>query len=144
MFLLSLQILVICVSVLSFIYLARHLSIFVIISKNILSVSLIFFQFFIYFSLICAFIIIFLLMLDLICFSFLRFLCWKNLMVVIGFTSSFLFCFLGPHLWHMEGPRLGVKSELLLPTYTTATAKQDPSHVCNLHHSSRQHQILTH
>ena len=22
------------------------------------------------------------------------------------------FNFLGPHLWHMEGPRLGVKSEL--------------------------------
>ena len=24
----------------------------------------------------------------------------------------FLFCFLGPHLWHMEVPRLGVISEL--------------------------------
>ena len=29
---------------------------------------------------------------------------------------------LGPHMWHMEVPRLGVKSELQLLTYTTATA----------------------
>ena len=50
----------------------------------------------------------------------------------------FCFCFLGPHLRHMEVPRLGVKSELQLP----ATATQDPSHVCNLHHSSQPCQIL--
>ena len=42
----------------------------------------------------------------------------------------------------MEVPRLEVKSELELPAYTTATAMQDPSHVCSLHHSSQQHQIL--
>ena len=30
-------------------------------------------------------------------------------------------CFLGPHLGHIEVPRLGVKSELQLPAYTTAT-----------------------
>ena len=42
----------------------------------------------------------------------------------------------------MEVPRLGVKSELQLPTYTTATATQDLSHVWNLHHGSQQHQIL--
>ena len=29
-----------------------------------------------------------------------------------------------------------------LPAYTTAIATSDPSHVCNLHHSSWQHQIL--
>ena len=52
------------------------------------------------------------------------------------------FVFLGPHLWHMEASRLGVKSELQLPAYTTATATQDPNHVCDLHHSSRQRQIL--
>ena len=40
----------------------------------------------------------------------------------------------------MEVPRLGVKSELLL--LATATATQDPSLVCDLHHSSQQHQIL--
>ena len=32
------------------------------------------------------------------------------------------------HLWHMEVPRLGVKSELQLPAYTTATAMRDLSH----------------
>ena len=43
----------------------------------------------------------------------------------------------------MEVPRLGVKSELQLPAYSTATATQDPSHVCNIHHSSQQCQTLT-
>ena len=50
----------------------------------------------------------------------------------------FVFPFLGPHLRPMEVPRLGVQSELQLPVYTTATAMLDPSHVCDLHHSSRQ------
>ena len=48
--------------------------------------------------------------------------------------------FLGPHLRHMEVPRLGVKSELQLSACATAT--RDPSRVCDLHHSSQQHQIL--
>ena len=30
----------------------------------------------------------------------------------------------------------------MLPAYARATATPDPSHVCDLHHSSRQHQIL--
>ena len=34
----------------------------------------------------------------------------------------FFFFFLGPLMWHMEVPRLGVKSELQLPAYTIATA----------------------
>ena len=34
-------------------------------------------------------------------------------------------CFLGPHLQHMEVPGLGVKSELQLLSYTTATAIKD-------------------
>ena len=42
----------------------------------------------------------------------------------------------------MEVPRLGVKSELQLLVYTTATATWDLSQVCNLHHSSWQRQIL--
>ena len=42
----------------------------------------------------------------------------------------------------MEVPRLGGESELPLLAYTTATAMPDPSHVCNLHHRSRQRQIL--
>ena len=41
-----------------------------------------------------------------------------------------------------RGPRLGVKSELQLLAYTTATATQDPSSMCDLYHSARQHQIL--
>ena len=50
---------------------------------------------------------------------------------------SFFF-FLGPHLQHMEVPRLGVKSELQLSAYTTAPAMQNPS---NLHHRSEERQI---
>ena len=41
-----------------------------------------------------------------------------------------------------EVPRLGVKLELEPLAYTRATAMQDPNHVCNLHHSSLQCQIL--
>ena len=65
------------------------------------------------------------------------------------YTLFFLFLFLliafwGQLLWHMEVPRLGVESELLLPAYTTATATPDPSHICDpyLHYSSQQCQIL--
>ena len=50
--------------------------------------------------------------------------------------------FLGLHSRHMEVPRLGVKSELQLLAYTTATAIQDLSCICKLHHSSQQRQIL--
>ena len=53
-----------------------------------------------------------------------------------------LACFLFPHLWHMEVPRLGAESELQLLDYTTATAAQDLSRSCDLHHSSRQRRIL--
>ena len=38
----------------------------------------------------------------------------------------------------MEVPRLGVKLELQLPAHTTATAKQNPSHVGDLHCSLQQ------
>ena len=41
-------------------------------------------------------------------------------------TVWLFFFFVGPHLWHMEVPRLGVKSELQLPTYTTVTTTLDP------------------
>ena len=59
-------------------------------------------------------------------------------MVVVFF---FFFGILGPQLQHMEVPRLGVESELQMPAYTTATATQDLSGICNLHHSSWQRQI---
>ena len=42
----------------------------------------------------------------------------------------------------MKVPRLGVKSELLLPAYTTATAIWDPSYICELIHSLGQCWIL--
>ena len=58
------------------------------------------------------------------------------------FFVAFLLSFTGPHPRHMEVPRIGVESELQLPAYTTATAPQDPSHICELHHSSRQRWIL--
>ena len=51
-------------------------------------------------------------------------------------------CFLGPHLQHMEVLRLGVESELYLLAYTTTIPMQDPSRVCDLHHSSQQCPIL--
>ena len=54
----------------------------------------------------------------------------------------FFFFFLWPHLQHSEVPRLGVESELQLLAYTTATGTWDRSHICDLHHSSRQCQIL--
>ena len=49
----------------------------------------------------------------------------------------------GSYLQHMEVSRLGIESELQLLAYATATATEDPSHVCNLHHSSQQHWILS-
>ena len=48
-----------------------------------------------------------------------------------------IFCFLGLHPQHMEVPRLEVKTELQLLAYATATAMQDLSHICDLHHSKR-------
>ena len=53
-----------------------------------------------------------------------------------------LFCFLGPHLQHTEVPRLGVKLELQLLAYATAT--WDPSHIYDLHHSHSNARSLTH
>ena len=50
--------------------------------------------------------------------------------------------FLGLRPQHMEVPRLRVESELRLLAYTTDTAIQDPSCICDLHHSSRQCRIL--
>ena len=58
------------------------------------------------------------------------------------FLGGWGFGFLGLHPRHMEIPMLGVKSELELLAYTTATATQDPSLICNLYHSSQQRWIL--
>ena len=54
----------------------------------------------------------------------------------------FAFFFLGPYPRHMEIPRLGVELELQSRAHTTATATQDLSHVCDLHHGSRHRRIL--
>ena len=54
-----------------------------------------------------------------------------------------LFCFLEVHLWCMEVPRLEVEVELQLPACAAATATQDLSHICDLHHSSWQRRSLT-
>ena len=58
------------------------------------------------------------------------------------FFFPFFFLFLGLHPRRMEVPRLGVESELKPPAYATATATRDLKRVCDLHHSSRQCQIL--
>ena len=42
----------------------------------------------------------------------------------------------------MKFPSLGIKSELQLLAYTTATVTGDLSHVCDLRHSSQQCWIL--
>ena len=60
----------------------------------------------------------------------------------VSVLVGFVFVFLGPHLRHMEVPRLGVESELEPLAYTTATAMADLSHICNLHHSYWQCRIL--
>ena len=62
----------------------------------------------------------------------------------VFFLFVCLFCFLGPHPQYMEIPRLEIQWELQLPAYATATATatQDPSHICDLHHSSWQGQIV--
>ena len=62
---------------------------------------------------------------------------------MFGACSSFFFFFLGPHLQPMEVPRLGVDSELQVLAYTAAAAMPGLSRVCDLHHSSGQHQILS-
>ena len=64
-------------------------------------------------------------------------------MITLFCCCCFVFLpFLGLLPWHMEVPRLGVGSELQLLAYITATVMSDLSCVCNLHHSSRQCQIL--
>ena len=64
--------------------------------------------------------------------------------IKLAFLFFFFFFFVGSgaHPQPMEVPSLGVQSELQLLAYTTATATPDPSHVCALHHSSKQYRIL--
>ena len=64
-------------------------------------------------------------------------------LICLGPSRLHFSFFLGPHLQHMEVPRLGIESELQLPAYTTATSVKDPSHVGHLYHSSPQYQIFS-
>ena len=70
-------------------------------------------------------------------------MCWCYVDVehqILLFVCLFV---LGLHLGHMEVSRLGkVQLDLQLLAYVTATATPDPSRVCELHLSSRQHRIL--
>ena len=69
---------------------------------------------------------------------------WKVFLAHLpGFLPSFLpSFFLLLHLWHMEVPRPGVKWELQLSAYNTATAMPELSNICDLHRSLKQHKIL--
>ena len=58
------------------------------------------------------------------------------------FFGVFVFVFLGPRMWHVKVCRLGVESELQLLAYTRAMATPDPSHICDLCHSSWQCWVL--
>ena len=71
----------------------------------------------------------------------------KKAFAFLSFLSFFkkffnFFLFLGPYSRYMEVSRLGVELELQPPAYTTAAAMQDPRCICDLHHSTWQHQIL--
>ena len=69
----------------------------------------------------------------------------SSLVHAIRMEQVFFFFFL-PYLRAApeayEVPRLGVELEVWLLAYATATATWDPSHICDLHHSSWQHRIL--
>ena len=69
-------------------------------------------------------------------------LSWWDFNMLLGFWLVVLFFFLGMHPQYMEVPRLGVKPELQPPAYTIDTSTPDPSHICDLHHSLWQCQIL--
>ena len=68
-----------------------------------------------------------------------KFLSWRW---ICGTTFSTLRGFEIVVAFFFEIPRLRVEWELQLPAYTTATAMQDPSRICDLHHSSWQCRIL--
>ena len=73
--------------------------------------------------------------------GFLFFILFYFILFIYLFLFIF-FAFVGLHQGHMEVPRLRVKSERQLPACTTATARWDLSHVCDLHQSSWQRRIL--
>lgn len=70
---------------------------------------------------------------------------WQIMVLKDDPEFSFLFLlyfFLRPHLQHMEGPRLCVELKLQLLVYTRAKATPHPRHICDLHRSLQQCQVL--
>ena len=67
---------------------------------------------------------------------------WIQNLHLFKILFIYLFCFLWSYPRHMEVLRPGTESELQLPSYTTAIATWDLSHICYLHHSSQQHWML--
>ena len=65
-----------------------------------------------------------------------------NHLITSFYFFFFFFWFQGLHARYMEVPRLAVELEVQLPAYTTGTATQDLSHLCELHSSSQQRQVL--
>ena len=53
---------------------------------------------------------------------------------------SLFLSFLGPHLWHREVPRLG--GQIRAAAAGLCHSKAGSSLICDIHHSSWQHQIL--
>ena len=52
----------------------------------------------------------------------------RKWLVFVGFGLVYS-CILGLHVWHMEVPRLGVKSELQLPAYNHSHSNMgSPTH----------------
>ena len=62
--------------------------------------------------------------------------------VLVGVKWCLFLFFLGPHVWHMEVPRLGVELELQLLAFATDRAMPHLSHICNLYCSLWQCSIL--
>ena len=58
------------------------------------------------------------------------------------FLRNFSFYSHSCGIWQFPVPGLEVQRELQLPAYSTATATQEPSRICDLHHSLWQCQIL--
>ena len=63
---------------------------------------------------------------------------WQSASVGFCLFAFYFLVFLGPHLWLTEVPRLGVQSDLQLPTCATATdLRHSHSHAGSLTHCVR-------
>ena len=65
---------------------------------------------------------------------------FKMILLIHSINIYFIYLsfFLGPHLQHMEVPRLENELVMQLPAYATATETLDPSLICNPRHSLQQ------